>query len=43
LIEILQFFFQDIWHWIGGLIYIWSSVLALGLGLGLVTEALKGK
>jgi hypothetical protein len=43
MMELLQFFFQDFAHWLGGLIYIWSGAICFGLALGLIAEMFRGK
>jgi len=43
ILELLQFFFQDGWHWIGGLVYIAAVLGAFGMGLGLIVELIRGK
>lgn len=43
MMQVLEFFFQDFSHWIGGLVYIIVSVGSLGMALGLIAETFRGK
>ncbi len=43
ILQLLEFFFQDFYHWIGGLIYIGTATVCFGMALGLVAEIFTGK
>ena len=39
MLEILQFIFQDVWHWLGTL----SLIMAIGSAAALVAGAARGR
>lgn len=42
-LSLLEFFFQDFSHWLGGLIYLGAGTMAFGIALGLIAEIFTGK
>lgn len=41
MIAILEFFFQDFFHWLGGLIYLVVGIGSFGMVVGLIAEIFR--